>query len=552
MEAALDASMERDFRSKCLVSAPTMSTYLAPAAGSSSTPLPTAPALSLLPLSLGTASAPFSTDTASTAHFFRPRPCPPDVPGIPEGTPVAAFRGRQLVGHSIGVPAGYRGLVISAPLPHLHQTKWPLTPAPSVASTSSALVDDGPSTRRSPRKSALASVASTIKAKVRGAGQVALAKPKTRQTKKEPAKRKRYQFDSEEEGEGGGTEVHLEHAPAKAEAKVETPRKGSTASTSVAEEVDLPTIVVQEATPLKEPLPTPKKRLGQKGSVTERMPTRPGLSRRETESPTPSSSASTSTEISTPTTEGVIPSPATENDPPAFSVDSLPASASAVVNTESEKIGTDSVAAAASLQSETEDSKPDVDGVGNADVKSGITLPDDIPADARALRPVSTFESFMLWTPDGPLPGFKQDERQESSGAEADAQRETAEQKAEEGGVKLRKGWWRTGGAGEGGDEVVRALGEWIGLVEEVRLALLKRCAGLCLMLTNVAQSPRVPGRPQRRGLRRRVKACVHACVYVPIHECMYLQLRDLASLAYAHFDLHQSRCTRCPRTLRR
>jgi len=76
---------------------------------------------------------------------------------------------------------------------------------------------------------------------------------------------------------------------------------------------------------------------------------------------------------------------------------------------------------------------------------------------ARVLRPSSTFDSFTLWTPDGPLPGFKQDEDPEKT-----------EDEEVEGGVKLRKGWWRTGGAGEGGDEMVRALGEWIGLVEEV------------------------------------------------------------------------------------
>jgi hypothetical protein len=79
---------------------------------------------------------------------------------------------------------------------------------------------------------------------------------------------------------------------------------------------------------------------------------------------------------------------------------------------------------------------------------------------ARVLRPASTFNSFTLWTPDGPLPGFKQDETEEDSKDEDEA------------GVKLRKGWWRTGGAGEGGDEIVRALGEWIGLVEEVSGAL--------------------------------------------------------------------------------
>lgn len=449
-----------------------MSTYLAPAPKASGFSLPNAPNLSLLPFALGPASTPFKTDSAPTAQFFRPRPCPTDVPGIPEGTTIAAFRGRQLVGQTISVPAGYRGYVISAPQPHqVDVAKWPLTPAPSVASTSTSRAGASASaaetstqngTRRSPRKSALANVADSIKAKVRGAGQVALSKPKTRVTRRDTVKRKRYQFgsdddeDGDEYGQGQGQGKHVEHAAAESElipgpkrSRAETPGDHSAVAA-----VDLPTIVVQEATPLKEPLPTPKKRLGQRGAVKEAMPGQRGRSRSPTvEAPSPSASApepassaaSTSSSTSTVVSENVIPSPATENDPPAFPV----ASVYTIVKAE------------------------------EVDEPSDVAEP--VPANARVLRPVSTFDSFTLWTPDGPLPGFKQDEldlvlndedkpqvKEETGGEEPKVETEIKTESVEE-GVWLRRGWWRTGGAGEGGDEVVRALGEWIGLIEEVR-----------------------------------------------------------------------------------
>ncbi|RZK29263.1 MAG: hypothetical protein EOO61_20885, partial [Hymenobacter sp.] len=98
-----------------------MSTYLAPAA--SRQPLPVSPALSLLPFSLGSNQVPYKTSTASTSQYFQPRSCPANITGIPEGTPIAAFRGRQLVGHTITTPAGYRGLVITAPQPHQVESK---------------------------------------------------------------------------------------------------------------------------------------------------------------------------------------------------------------------------------------------------------------------------------------------------------------------------------------------------------------------------------------------------------------------------------------------
>lgn len=348
--------------------------------------------------------------------------------------------------------------MISAPLPHQIETKWPLTPAPSVASSSSVPVEAGPSTRRSPRKSALASVASTIKAKVRGAGQIALSKPKTRQTKREPVKRKRYQFDSDEEDE----DAHVEHWSGSA--NVKTPKKE--ASTSVPTgEADLPKIVVQEATPLKEPLPTPKKRLGQRGSIEEGLPKKRSRSRSPDGSPTPFSSAST--EVSVTVSEAVIPSPATEDDQPAFSVET-PKGDSPAQAVESEQQVDQSHLPTSNYQNtltkfEVDEAIPD-----GVDANEQDEIPNEgIPTNARLLQPSSTFESFTLWSPDGPLPGFKQDE----SNTQATEGEEAEGEGGEQGGVKLRKGWWRTGGAGEGGDEIVRALGEWIGLVDEVHFS---------------------------------------------------------------------------------
>jgi len=296
-----------------------------------------------------------------------------------------------------------------------------LTPAPSVISADPS-ASASSSTRRSPRKSTLANVADAIKSKVRGAGQVALSKPKTRQAKQTTVKR-RYQIDSEDEDE-----THIELA------RVETPRKRTRSGTTAT-----PLIVVQEATPLKEPLPTPKKRLGTI-SREERLP---GAGRRS-RSPSPAP-----TEVSQ-SPEAVIPSPATEDDPPTFPIDTKPAiTEDAKVEKEDEANDATRVRQAMTpAPTETEIVKPEEE---QPEISEGNT-------NARVLRPSSTFESFTLWTPDGPLPGFKQDEVAEEAETEGEA----------EGGVKLRKGWWRTGGAGEGGDEIVRALGEWIGLVEEV------------------------------------------------------------------------------------
>ena len=127
---------------------------------------------------------------------------------------------------------------------------------------------------------------------------------------------------------------------------------------------------------------------------------------------------------------GVIPSPATENDPPLFSMEVT-------------------VSAAPALQEDKYQADDDVTEISTA----------EFDGDLRLLKPKAEFKRFTLWTPDAPVPGFKQDEL---------VQQEDCDEEVDEEGAKLRKGWWSTGGAGEGGDDFVRGLGEWLGLVEVV------------------------------------------------------------------------------------
>lgn len=84
---------------------------------------------------------------------------------------------------------------------------------------------------------------------------------------------------------------------------------------------------------------------------------------------------------------------------------------------------------------------------------------------ARVLVPTASFNAFTLWTPDTALAGFDQDEL-EKKAVGVDITKPESDESAVT--SRLHSGWWRKGGAGEGGDEFVRALGEWIGLGELV------------------------------------------------------------------------------------
>lgn len=107
---------------------------------------------------------------------------------------------------------------------------------------------------------------------------------------------------------------------------------------------------------------------------------------------------------------------------------------------------------------------------------------------ARVLAPVGSFESFTLWTPDAPLAGYARGVGA-ASGGEAEAE---GKEGGEEEGEKGKAGWWSaTGGGGEGGDEFVRALGEWLGLCEIVSCAQAQVADGrfmrLCTAMTATA-----------------------------------------------------------------
>ena len=137
------------------------------------------------------------------------------------------------------------------------------------------------------------------------------------------------------------------------------------------------------------------------------------------------------------TLENIVPSPATEDDPPSF------------------PISTDSTATSSTPYPR----KQSLEQFGTPPIDE-----DEYSTSIRSLRPLSSFDSFTLWTPDAPLAGFRADElilaHQDDAVVEGDQ------------GVRLEKAWWRVGGAGEGGDDIVRAMGEWIGLVEAVGSAL--------------------------------------------------------------------------------
>lgn len=294
--------------------------------------------------------------------------------------------------------------------------------------------DDGTALRRSGRTSG------TTRDRVRGAGQQALARPKRGVVRPAPVK-KRFRLDSDSEQEdndvdegappaGQGTRIlrtpskRARHAPA-----VETPKLRG----------PVPDIVVQEATPLKEPLPPATKSL--RSAVEESMPPVNEPSQSSAESLTESAdqeqlsagheAASTLEcveEDKWTVKEEVIPSPATEDLPPGFPI--------------------------LTPQSSVGDLKPQL-----VEHEDDIVHLEEHDAYTRQLRPTSTFTEFTLWTPDAPLAGFRAGELTANDADGADV---------EEGGGKLEKGWWRTGGAGEGGDEVVRGLGEFIGLMEVV------------------------------------------------------------------------------------
>lgn len=347
-------------------------------------PLPPAPALSLLPFSLGPQHAPYTDKHANTAHYFQPRPLAPPAhsPGADQQQLVrAAFRGRQVVGQYLSVPPAYRGIILSTTLPpnkggtedHTHSI--PASAPPTPASIDGVDGDGGGGGGKRPQRE-------SVLAKIKGAGQTALAKPRTRRTA--PAK-KRTRLDSDDEqnedgdGEGDGDGEETARTPSKRFKSVTTTPKRT---------LSVPEIVIQEATPLKQP---------------------------------PIATPTTATTRQEGEQEPFIPSPETENNPPAFNISPPPHT----------------------LANKNQEEQTDDDGP------------------VRILYPTAEFQGFMLYSGDVPLTGFRSDALEEKH-----EQRDAGEAGCAT--INLRPSWWRHDGAGEGGDEFVRGMGEWLGLVEVV------------------------------------------------------------------------------------
>lgn len=330
--------------------------------------------LNLLPFSLGSSSRPYVFSNVDISSHFQPRPAPSGIIGVEEGKSIATFRGRQLVGQQVMVPRGYKGWVlrtdsieqarvasgmgqgnragaVDTATGHLNgcTAAEGSYGARGDVSTAGVEDDDDLSLKRSPRRSGI----TALKQRVRGAGQTALARPK-RAVARIAKKRMRLDSDDEDEGEGEGesspapstTTPRKRAGPPLVTPTRQSPRLARTPATKGV----LPDITLHEATPLKTPLPPAPKHLklkragpadfvigqsavaqdddeevaapangreaikaeaeGDEHEDTD-MEDASSLARSEHGSFGPSASSLS-----------IIPSPATENDPPAFAIES--------------------------------------------------------------------------------------------------------------------------------------------------------------------------------------------------------------------------------------
>lgn len=422
--------------------------FIIPAAPS---PLPAAPSLSLLPFSLGPAHAPYTDNSANTSQYFQPRPLvpPAHVAGGSASSDAkkivqATFRGRLVIGQYLSVPPAYRGLILSTGLaPNKGGTEdhsdAPLTPCASIDTVEE---DTDGRLQRSTSRSV----------RIKGAGQIALSKPRTRRT---ALKKKRTLLDSDDDNDnhhhdGGGGEQDGDR-PRTRRIKMTTPKKHA-----------VPEIVIQEPTPLKPcSLAAPARRAdgsGGKASPEGVSPVScsPTIIRdgHHLDLPLTLTEEEGDTRIAVEEVEEpFIPSPEMENDSPGFSIPSPPFV----------------------KQVKEEEVKEEEEEGGGGPV--------------RILYPKAQFQGFMLYTGDGPLVGFRADElekrqveaeeerrqmnesqseSQSQSQSQTETQTETSLEPDSRSNINLRPSWWRQGGAGEGGDEFVRGMGEWLGLVHVV------------------------------------------------------------------------------------
>lgn len=302
----------------------------------------------------------------------------------------ATFRGRLVIGQYLAVPPAYRGIILSTSLPpnrggtehHAIVSDAPLTPCASIDT-----VEDDTGGRSSTRSSTVG--------RIKGAGQIALSKPRTRRT----APKKRTVLDSDDDIDNHHDEVDEQDG-----GRMSRRSKRVRTMTTPEKNAAVPEIVVQQATPLKQPPCSPP--IVRDGHLD----LRPTLIEEDTRIAVE--------EVNEP----FIPSPETENDSSVFS---------------------------------------------SPLVKQDNNVKEEDDGPVRILYPKAQFQGFMLYTGDGPLVGFREDElekREQQVGAETSLESDS------QSNINLRPSWWRQGGAGEGGDEFVRGMGEWLGLVQVVSL----------------------------------------------------------------------------------
>ncbi|OCF55309.1 hypothetical protein L486_07424 [Kwoniella mangroviensis CBS 10435] len=506
---------------------------------SSSTPLPSSPSLALLPFSLGPNSSPYTSDHAHLSNYFKPRPIPSSSHGSTSTSTIASFRGRTVVGQYIDIPKGWKGVILgtgkrpdkgglldiaSSSESHSDSSnvvKTKVEDVNMVTEEEGMDMDLGlrRTTRQNPQRRRGPST---------GTGQVALSKPKIRGSNNTVRQsKKRYRLDSDDDDDDEND--NDKESTIKEERLIRTPSKRSKLSYTTPQktqpqgqgDVVVPDIVIQEATPLKYPLPTPKKRLngrrsspspdphGNRGlpQVTESMEwveeqiipkveeVKEDGDEQESQSQSQSQWQSQSIisnelkeDINTnedlkidekeeEEEENLIPSPSTEDDPPTFNTD-----VKTDIRTETEKPNQKTI------------DKSNMDNSSNEKIDhNGGYQEGEYDGPMRILKPISTFDGYMLYTPDDPLIGFRSDEldhiqsQSQSQPQNGDEQitksgneNETngknnpdvkipdtdVKEKDSDGSIQVRKSWWRSGGGGEGGDEFIRGLGEWLGLVE--------------------------------------------------------------------------------------
>ena len=311
-------------------------------------------------------------------------------------------------------------------------------------------------------------------------GQVALSKPKSRRAVRSVQKR---ELDSDDEDEVDQDRLKEEET---------TPRKMTRSMSKVSARVDVPSISVQQ--------PTPKKGLTKEEteiSITEtEVDSNIDSGVDDTLDGSFQSNGSFRSVMSVDGTkeESIVPSPSTEEELPTFAL------------TPQSSVSNEAAVSSSGVKEAENNVSDDTPGRGGLTSETGLREGEGKAV--RVLHPTALFDEITLWTPDGPLAGFRPDEgvsihtENGENGSELavngvkDDERQTrqaldhvlvneSERNGEdmdvENGVQpgstghgqnLAKGWWRIGGAGEGGDEFVRAMGEWIGLVEMVSWSL--------------------------------------------------------------------------------